>query len=120
MATANKSDRKKLIATEVYGGTVVFQRVDSGEEFGRVSMDDLGVDIQRQLMVYGAKQVIADVVASADGIEAKVRGMQAAIASLENGAWPKRTSEVSIDKAAETLAASMGITVDQLKAMLGK
>lgn len=120
MATVNKSDRKKLIKTEVFGGVVVFQRADTGEEFTRLDVDDLAETVITQLMTYGAKQIIADVVASLDGVDDKVKGMQRAVEALQAGQWPRRTSEVSVDKAAETLAASMGISVDALKAMLGK
>ena len=119
MATANKSERKKLIQTQVVDGVVIFQRADTGEEFTRLDTEGLDPAILEQLVVYGAKQVISDVVASLEGLDAKMEGMQKAVASLENGAWPKRTSEVSIDKAAETLAAKLGISVEALKKQLG-
>jgi hypothetical protein len=121
MATVNKTTRKNLVKTEVHNSCiVVFQRADTGEEFSRIKVDSLSSDMQYALMVYGAKQVVSDVVSQVEGIDGKMAGMQKAVAGLEGGIWPKRTSEVSIDKAAETLAASMGISVDALKKMLGQ
>jgi len=118
MATTNKTDRKKLVKTQIVGGTVVFQRADTGAEFARVDTTDLSADMVRATLVYGVKQIVSDVAADATGIDERVTAMGDAVKQLTGGTWPRRQSEANVDKAAETLALSMGITVDKLKEML--
>lgn len=120
MATVNKSDRKKLVGTQILGSVIVFQRMDTGEEFARLDTAELAEDVTSATLIYGAKQIVADIVASADGAEAKVAGMIAAIDSLKAGVWPRRQgAPVSMDKAIETMMKALGETEAQVRARLG-
>ena len=120
MATVNKSDRKKLIGTQVVGNIVVFHRVSTGEEIGRVDTGMMGGEILAQTLAYGVKQIVSDIVASADGIEEKCAGMRTAIASLGAGTWPRRAgAPASMDKAIETMMRALGETREQVCARLG-
>jgi hypothetical protein len=119
MATVNKSDRKKLVGTQIVGTKVVFMRADTGEEIGRVDVATLTDNMTQQTLIYGVKQIVSDVVAGAEGIEAKVAGMSAAIASLGSGNWPRRPSApVDMEKTIVTLMATLGETRAQILARL--
>lgn len=119
MATVNKSDRKKLVGTQIIGSVVVFQRVDTGEEIGRVDSGALAGVALEQTLVYGVKQIVSDIVASADGLEAKITGMQGAIASLNEGQWPRRlAAPVDMNKAIETMMKALGKTRAEVCTML--
>lgn len=119
MVTVNKSDRKKLVGTQVIGGVVVFHRADTGEEIGRVDTTALTPAMVQSTLVYGTKQIVSDVVAGADGIEAKINGMKAAIASLGAGTWPRREgAPASMEKAIVTMMAALGETRAQICARL--
>lgn len=119
MATVNKSDRKKLISTQVIGGIVVFARADTGEEISRINIDVVSSDMQLALMVYGAKQIVADVVSQADGIEAKAKGMSAACDALRAGQWPRRISMASMEPAIAMIMAAQGCDRAKALALLG-
>lgn len=121
MATVNKSERKQLVGTSIVRDTiVVFARKDTGEEFARIDVDAMSAEMQLQCMLYGVKQVVSDIVSTADGLEAKIDGMKAAVASIGSGTWPRRASApVSTDKAVETLMKALGETREQVMARLG-
>lgn len=119
MATVNKSDRKKLINTQVIGGIVVFARADTGEEITRINTDTVSSEMQLALMVYGAKQIVADVVSQADGIEAKAKGMSAACDALRAGQWPRRISMASMEPAIAMIMAAQGCDRAKALALLG-
>lgn len=119
MATVNKSDRKKLINTQVIGGLVVFARADTGEEITRINTDTVSSEMQLALMVYGAKQIVADVVSQADGIEAKAKGMSAACDALRAGQWPRRISMASMEPAIAMIMAAQGCDRAKALALLG-
>lgn len=119
MATVNKSDRKKLINTQVIGGIVVFARADTGEEITRINTDMVSSKMQLALMVYGAKQIVADVVSQADGIEAKAKGMSAACDALRAGQWPRRISMASMEPAIAMIMAAQGCDRAKALALLG-
>lgn len=119
MATVNKSDRKKLINTQVIGGIVVFARADTGEEITRINTDMVSSEMQLALMVYGAKQIVADVVSQADGIEAKAKGMSAACDALRAGQWPRRISMASMEPAIAMIMAAQGCDRAKALALLG-
>lgn len=119
MATVNKSDRKKLINTQVIGALVVFARADTGEEICRVNVDDVSSDIGLALRVYGAKQIVADIVSQADGIEAKAKGMAAACDALASGQWPRRVSAASLEPAIAMLMTAQGISREAAMELLG-
>lgn len=119
MATVNKSDRKKLINTQVIGGIVVFARADTGEEISRINTDAVSSDMQLALMVYGAKQIVADVVSQADGIEAKAKGMSAACDALRAGQWPRRISMASMEPAIAMIMAAQGCDRAKALSLLG-
>ena len=121
MATVNKSDRKQLVGTSIVRDSiVVFARKDTGEEFARVDVMALTPEMQLQCMLYGVKQVVSDIVSTADGLEAKIDGMKAAVAAIGSGNWPRRASApVSTDKAVETLMKALGETREQVMARLG-
>lgn len=119
MATVNKSDRKKLINTQVIGGIVVFARADTGEEITRINTDMVSSEMQLALMVYGAKQIVADVVSQADGIDAKAKGMSAACDALRAGQWPRRISMASMEPAIAMIMAAQGCDRAKALALLG-
>jgi hypothetical protein len=119
MATVNKSDRKKLITTQVIGPLVVFMRADTGEEITRLDTDDVSGEMQEALMVYGTKQIVSDIVASLDGIDDKASGMVKACDQLRAGAWPRRASQASVEPAIAMLMAAQGITRDAALKLLG-
>ena len=121
MATVNKSERKQLVGTSVVRDSItVFARKDTGEEFARVDVTALTPEMQLQCMLYGVKQVVADCVSAAEGIDAKIAGMSAAVAAIGSGTWPRRTgAPVSTDKAVETLMKALGETREQVMARLG-
>ena len=119
MATVNKSDRKKLINTQVIGGIVVFARADTGEEITRINTDMVSSEMQLALMVYGAKQIVADVVSQADGIEAKAKGMSAACDALRAGQWPRRISMASMEPAIAMIMAAQSCDRAKALALLG-
>ena len=119
MATVNKSDRKKLINTQVIGALVVFQRADTGEELCRVNTDNVSADMQLALMTYGAKQIVSDIVSAADGIDDKAKGMAAACDALRAGVWPRRASQASVEPAIAMLMAAQGITREAALKLLG-
>lgn len=119
MATVNKSDRKKLISTQVVGSKLVWHRVETGEEMCRLDICALTPNIVSQLLVYGAKQIAADVVAAADG-ENKFAGIRAAVAALGAGQWPRRPSApTSMEAAISALIVNMGISREKAREMLG-
>jgi len=75
MATVNKSERKQLVGTSVVRDSItVFARKDTGEEFARVDVMALTPEMQLQCMLYGVKQVVADCVSAAEGIDFSQRG----------------------------------------------
>jgi len=119
MATVNKSDRKKLITTQVVGPLVVFARADTEEEICRINVDGVSDEMRLALAVYGAKQIVADVVSAADGIEAKAKGMSSACDALRAGQWPRRASMASIEPAILMLMTAQGITRAVALKMLG-
>lgn len=121
MATVNKTDRKKLVSTEVLRGReLVFFDTRTNGEFARLNVAILSDDVQAQLMVYGAKQIVSDVVAGLDGADAKVEGMAAAVDALRGGAWPRRKpAEGSLDRAIDLLMMTQGIDRDAARALLG-
>jgi hypothetical protein len=90
MATVNKSDRKTLVKTQVIGSIVVFLRADTGEEFSRIDVASVTPEMQTKLMVYGAKQVCADVASGADTLQASIEGRAGACDALRLGVWPSR------------------------------
>lgn len=119
MATVNKSDRKKMIGTTVLDSRVVFNRCDTGEEFGRIDVDRLNDEMRLALMIYGAKQIIADVVSGAEGIDDKIKGMTAAITALEGGSWPRRASAANMEPAIQMIMAAQKCTREAALAILG-
>jgi hypothetical protein len=119
MATVNKSDRKKLINTQVIGALVVFARADTGEEICRLNVDNVDDEMGLALRVYGAKQIISDIVSQSDGIEAKAKGMSAACDALRAGQWPRRASQASVEPAIMMLMAAQGITREAALKLLG-
>ena len=119
MATVNKSDRKKLINTQVIGALVVFARADTGEEIARLNVDNVSADMGLALRVYGAKQIVADVVSQADGIDAKAKGMSAACDALNNGNWPRRVSMASMEPAIAMIMAAQGCDRAKALSLLG-
>ena len=119
-AIANKTDRKKVVSTNVFGSTVTFHRAESGEEFARLDVRALPEGIVDQLLIYGAKQIVADVVAGVDGVDKKIDGMAAAVASQGSGVWPRRASApATLEPAIGALMANMGITREKAREMLG-
>jgi chemotaxis receptor (MCP) glutamine deamidase CheD len=119
MATVNKSDRKKLVSTQIIGSVVVFHRCDTEAEIGRVDTAMLEGDILQKTLVYGIKQIVSDIVAAADGIDAKVAGMAQAIKKVNLGEWPRREASVgNVDKALEVMAKALGLTVAEVQAKL--
>lgn len=93
----NKTDRKKLISTEVLPNSstglatvLVFHRTDTGAEITRLDIARL-TDVT-QLLIYGAKQICSDVVAGVDDADKKCAGIAAAVAALDAGTWPRRAS----------------------------
>jgi len=119
MATVNKSDRKKLIATQVIGALVVFQRADTGEEITRVDVDALSGEMQLALMTYGAKQIVSDIVAALDGMDDKAVGMTKACDSLRAGVWPRRASQASMEPAIAHIMAHNGWSREKALEILG-
>lgn len=119
MATVNKSDRKKLINTQVIGALVVFQRADTGEEICRIDTDTVSGAMQTALMVYGAKQIVSDIVAALDGIDEKAAGMVRACDALRAGAWPRRASQASMEPAIAHIMAHNGWSREKALEILG-
>lgn len=116
----NKTDRKKVVATNVFGSTVTFHRAETGEEFARLDVRTLPDSIVDQLLIYGAKQIAADVVAGVDGAEKKIEGMTAAIAALGCGQWPRRAAApATLEPAIAALMANMAISRQKAREMLG-
>lgn len=119
MATVAKSDRKKLVSTQVDGAKLIWHRVDSGAEIGRLDVTTLTKEMKLALMQYGAKQIVADVVSAAEG-EAKFNGMAAGIAALGAGTWPRRPSAPStMEPAIAALMANLGCDRAKAREMLG-
>ena len=92
MATVNKSDRKKMVSTQIVGSLVVFHNAQTEAEITRLDVAGLSEAMQLALMIYGAKQIVSDVVSVVDGIDAKQRGMVSATEALRAGSWPRRPS----------------------------
>jgi hypothetical protein len=119
MTIVNKTERKKLVGTQVVGDVVVFMRVDTGEEIGRLDTSALTTDMQRATLTYGTKQIISDIGAGTDDIETRIATMQRGIASLGSGSWPRRESApASMEKAIITMMATLGETREQILARL--
>lgn len=119
MATVNKSDRKKLINTQVIDALVVFQRADTGEEICRIDTDGVNGAMQTALMVYGAKQIVSDIVAALDGLDEKAAGMVRACDALRAGQWPRRASQASVEPAIAMLMTAQGISREAALKLLG-
>ena len=120
MATVNKTERKKMVSTEVVGTQVVWFDARDGSEFGRVDLDTLAFTIAQQLKQYGIKQIVADIVATATSPDDKIKGMRGAIDQINAGQWPRRApAEGSLTRAIDMLMAAQGITRGAARAMLG-
>jgi hypothetical protein len=119
MATINKTERKKLVSTSVVGAAVIWHDMRDGGEFARVNIDQLDGPIRDKLIVYGLKQIVADIVAGVGGADGKVKGMAAAITSIEQGVWPSRASERSLEGPIAMLMAVQGCDRAVARAMLG-
>ena len=119
MTTINKTERKKRVSTTVVGSQVVWHDTRDGGEFARLDTATLSETITRQLVVYGLKQIVADIVAGVDGADGKVKGMAAAITSVQSGAWPSRTSEKSLEGPIAMLMKAQGCTREAARGMLG-
>lgn len=120
MATVNKTDRKKLVATQVVGETVViFFDTRTGAEFNRLDIVSLTPTMRDKLMVYGAKQIVADIVAGVEGPDAKIKGMSKSVDALVAGQWPARASERSPEGAIAMLMSAQGCTRAAARALLG-
>lgn len=114
-----KSDRKKLVSTQVVGATIIMHRVDTGAELGRIDTRALTEAMRDQTLIYGAKQIVSDVNAQLEG-EAKFEGISRAIAALGSGTWPARTSApMNMETAILTLMAQLHETREQVEARLG-
>lgn len=113
----NKTDRKKLISTEVIGNVVVWHRTDTGEEINR--LDILTLTDVSKLIIYGAKQVCSDVVANESDADKKCAGISKAVDALRAGGWPKRESTANVDNAVALIMSRMGITRAKACEMLG-
>ena len=85
----NKSDRKKLIKTQVIGQTIVFFRADTEAEIARTDTESFPAELQQQGLIYGVKQIVADVNAGEEG-EDKFTGIARACEQLDRGLWPTR------------------------------
>ena len=119
MATVNKSDRKKLVSTQTVGTVLVWHRVDTGEELCRVDSAALDVDIVEQLIIYGMKQIVADVAANVDG-EERFNTIKSGAAAIGCGQWPRRAAApASMEPALTALMVNMGITRAKAREMLG-
>jgi len=115
-----KTDRVKTVKTEVVGATIVWTRLDTEGEFGRLDVSALTPDMLRACALYGAKQVVADVVGTPANMDERVTRMKTAIASIGSGAWPRReAAEISPETAMLALAAKMGKSIEEVRAMLG-
>lgn len=120
MATVNKSDRKKMVSTQVVGSVVVFHNAQTEAEITRIDVAGLSEAMQLALMVYGAKQIVADVVSAVDGIDAKSGGMARATDALRAGMWPRRPSApASMEPAILMIMAAQGCDRAAAMAMLG-
>ena len=114
-----KSDRKKLVSTQVIGTTVIMHRVDTSAELGRIDVRALTDVIRDQTLIYGVKQIVSDVNAQLEG-EAKFEGISRAIAALGSGTWPARTAApMNMEAAILTLMAQLRETREQVEARLG-
>lgn len=119
MTTINKTERKKLVSTSVVGSQVIWHDARDGGEFARLSIENLDADVTDKLIVYGLKQIVADIVAGVDGADAKVKGMAAAVESIRRGVWPSRASEKSLEGPIAMLMAAQGCDRAAARAMLG-
>lgn len=122
MAVVNKTDRKKLVSTEVLadGATCVWFDARTGGEFARIDLTECTSDMQTRLAMYGLKQIVADIVSGLDGPDAKIKGMAGAVAMIEAGQWPRRApAEGSLDRAIAMLMQAQGIDRGAARAMLG-
>jgi hypothetical protein len=119
MTTVNKTDRKKLVSTSVVENKVIWHDARTGGEFARLNIDELDGKIREQLIMYGLKQIVADIVAGVDGADAKIVGMGKAVDSLVQGQWPRRTSERSLEGPIAMLMDAQGIDRRAARAMLG-
>jgi hypothetical protein len=119
MTTVNKTERKKLVQANVVGSQLVWHDMRTEGEFARLDTAQLDADIVAKLVVYGCKQIVADIVAGLDGADAKVNGMIRAITSLQNGVWPSRSAEKSLEGPISMIMAAQGCDRAAARALLG-
>lgn len=116
----NKTDRVKLVSTQVVESTVIFHRTDTQAEFARIDVAACTGDMKRALLVYGAKQVCSDIAAGIDNADKKIEAIAAAVASLGAGTWPRRASApASLEPAIAMIMAAQKCDRAQARQLLG-
>ena len=120
MAVKNKSDRKKLISTQVVETVLVFHRTDTGAEIARIDVRGLPTAIIAPTLVYGIKQIASDVVAGVEDVEKKIAGIAAAVSAIGAGQWPRRAAApATMEPAIAAIMATQKCSRTQARAMLG-
>lgn len=120
MTVANKTDRRKLVETQVVLSKVVWFDATTKTEFCRADVAEMSEAMQMQLAQYGLKQIVADVVAGVDGGDAKMAGMARAVEQAKMNQWPRRApAEGSLERAIGLLMMAQGCGRDAARALLG-